>query len=753
MPRNRDGNVTDAQRILGEGLVRPRKGPGATSTSRSGDVGLPAAPAFGVIRGLGNSSRSFVFLIGADRPTPATNWNEVDTVQIQVARNDDTFASPVYDQTFTVRPPHQVTFSVSISDTYHFRGRVKNNFGFSAWSTTVAKQADLTADFSDDTGIIGEALNLAITTAGVDNNLAGNEFEISFEIPKANAGSYWGYSIFVHDNASFPDATKFDTGSNGAITAGKSILTDTTKTFTVDALIGKDIVVFSDKRPATEDWDYHGMWYISKIADNDATTVTFDFPEEMQRRTATGLNYYIVNRLAGHHYYEKVRLTTPAIVDESVFGFTDTRTVKKIRFTSGQPTVNAWVTLYNLWGQGELTGPVSATFGGITTEEFKLLSVTSAIIADDAVTTVKIPDSNITTAKLVNDAVTAVKIATDAVEAAKIKALAVTAPKIAANAVTETKILNASISTPKLKANAVTAAKIFANTITAAELAANTITGAEIASLAIATGELAANAVTSAKINAGAVTASKISVTDLAAINANLGTITAGTVTGATLQTATTGARVVQDSTNGFQVFDPGNARQIHFPISGVSTGIAFFGTVRGNSGSLALQNNALNSGVTLNTSAIDFFTNSIGRLKITNTLVQALGGAVFTGAGSGLTGLTASQIPSLGAGKITSGTFAAARIPNLAGSKITSGTVADARLSANVGLLNGTNTWSAVNDFGSGLKLEDLGASTGAPTNLPARRLAFVTKTGTGRRLVLSDETGTNRYFPEVAW
>ena len=156
--------------------------------------------------------------------------------------------------------------------------------------------------------------------------------------------------------------------------------------------------------------------------------------------------------------------------------------------------------------------------------------------------------------------------------------------------------------------------------------------------------------------------------------------------------------------------------------------------------------------------------------MAITATKIEAFNSAVFTGDGSGLTGLTASQIPSLGAGKITSGSFAAARIPslaaskitsgsfaaaripNLAGSKITSGTVADARLSANVGLLNGTNTWSAVNDFGSGLKLEDLGASTGAPTNLPARRLAFATKAGTGRRLVLSDETGTNRYFPEAA-
>ena len=41
----------------------------------------------------------------------------------------------------------------------------------------------------------------------------------------------------------------------------------------------------------------------------------------------------------------------------------------------------------------------------------------------------------------------------------------------------------------------------------------------------------------------------------------------------------------------------------------------------------------------------------------------------------------TASQIPNLSAGKITSGTFDAARVPNLDASKITSGTLADARI------------------------------------------------------------------------
>ena len=63
--------------------------------------------------------------------------------------------------------------------------------------------------------------------------------------------------------------------------------------------------------------------------------------------------------------------------------------------------------------------------------------------------------------------------------------------------------------------------------------------------------------------------------------------------------------------------------------------------------------------------------------MAITATKIEAFNSAVFTGDGSGLTGLTASQIPSLGAGKITSGSFAAARIPSLAASKITSGSFA----------------------------------------------------------------------------
>jgi hypothetical protein len=86
------------------------------------------------------------------------------------------------------------------------------------------------------------------------------------------------------------------------------------------------------------------------------------------------------------------------------------------------------------------------------------------------------------------------------------------------------------ITTTQITDNAITTAKINANAVTASEIAANAVTATEIN----------ANAVTADKIAAGAVTAAKINVTNLAAINADLGTVTAGTI-----QSATTGERLV----------------------------------------------------------------------------------------------------------------------------------------------------------------------------------------------------------------
>lgn len=87
-------------------------------------------------------------------------------------------------------------------------------------------------------------------------------------------------------------------------------------------------------------------------------------------------------------------------------------------------------------------------------------SITTAKLADDAVTTVKIADLNVTADKLAADSVntvnivdgsvTAAKLATDSVTTVKITNVSVTEDKLAADSVTTTKILNATITPVKL---------------------------------------------------------------------------------------------------------------------------------------------------------------------------------------------------------------------------------------------------------------------------------------------------------------
>ena len=83
----------------------------------------------------------------------------------------------------------------------------------------------------------------------------------------------------------------------------------------------------------------------------------------------------------------------------------------------------------------------------------------------------------------------------------------------------------------------------------------------------------------------------------------------------------------------------------------------------------------------------------------------------VFTGGGSGITGLNASnistgtistlRIPSLDASKITTGTFGTALIPSLDAAKITTGTFSDVRLSSNIPRLNTANTFTGTQSAG----------------------------------------------------
>jgi hypothetical protein len=80
-----------------------------------------------------------------------------------------------------------------------------------------------------------------------------------------------------------------------------------------------------------------------------------------------------------------------------------------------------------------------------------------------------------------------------------------------------------------------------------------------------------------------------------------------------------------------------------------------------------------------------------------------------FTGNGAGLTSLNAANV---------TGTLGTAQIPNLDASKITSGTLADARLSANVALLNASQTFTGNNTIAAPAALS-FGATTRQMLNL----------------------------------
>ncbi|MFK0279557.1 beta strand repeat-containing protein [Streptomyces sp. NPDC090499] len=116
-------------------------------------------------------------------------------------------------------------------------------------------------------------------------------------------------------------------------------------------------------------------------------------------------------------------------------------------------------------------------------------------------------------------------VETGAVQTVNIADGAITANKILANAVTADKIVGLSITGDKIAANAITTDKIAALAVTASQLAANSVTATQ----------LAAGAVTATAIAAGTITADKL---DASAINGK-------TITGATVQTAATGQRLV----------------------------------------------------------------------------------------------------------------------------------------------------------------------------------------------------------------
>lgn len=107
-------------------------------------------------------------------------------------------------------------------------------------------------------------------------------------------------------------------------------------------------------------------------------------------------------------------------------------------------------------------------------------SISTDLLAANAITAEKIAALAITTDKIAANAVNADKLAANSVTADKIKAGSVIADKIASNAITTDKIAALAVNADKIAANAITAEKIAALAITADKIAAATITSDKI---------------------------------------------------------------------------------------------------------------------------------------------------------------------------------------------------------------------------------------------------------------------------------
>ena len=110
--------------------------------------------------------------------------------------------------------------------------------------------------------------------------------------------------------------------------------------------------------------------------------------------------------------------------------------------------------------RSEKIGTTQLVKESVTTAKIKLLAVTEALLASEAVGTGKIAAGAVTAAKLAGEAVETAKIKLLAVTTGTLAEEAVTAIKIATGAVTATKLGGESVEEAKIKANAVSKAKL-----------------------------------------------------------------------------------------------------------------------------------------------------------------------------------------------------------------------------------------------------------------------------------------------------
>lgn len=129
----------------------------------------------------------------------------------------------------------------------------------------------------------------------------------------------------------------------------------------------------------------------------------------------------------------------------------------------------------------------------VTTGKINTDAVTQAKIANAAVGTPELIDLNVTTAKLADGAVTGPKLADNSVSGSKLADASVTEPKLANNAVSTRTILDANVTEPKLATNAAST-RVYQNaSVTQQKLAQPAVDSTNIFPEAVTSGHLDPN--------------------------------------------------------------------------------------------------------------------------------------------------------------------------------------------------------------------------------------------------------------------
>jgi hypothetical protein len=155
----------------------------------------------------------------------------------------------------------------------------------------------------------------------------------------------------------------------------------------------------------------------------------------------------------------------------------------------------------------------------VTTTQLGEAAITTSKIATNAVTTTQIADGTITAAKIAPDTILAGNIALGAVGSSELADLSIATGDLADSSITTAKILDGTIATLDLADSSITTAKILDGTIGTLDIADGTVASADIALDTITAGDIAVGAVGTSEIIDGTVASADIALDTITAVD------------------------------------------------------------------------------------------------------------------------------------------------------------------------------------------------------------------------------------------